>query len=142
MTIFKKRVIWKKLTYKKEINIYTLTTFVEFSSAHTLNGHDGPCRRMHGHNWKVEVEVSGNKLDNIGMVIYFKKIRIMTNEVVDRLDHQFLNDLSAFKDENPTAENIAKYIHAELTKLINNDNIIVKSIKLWETDKSAVTYTV
>ena len=97
---------------------------------------------MHGHNWKVEVEVSGNKLDNIGMVIDFKKIRIMTNEVVDRLDHQFLNDLSAFKDENTTAENIAKYIHAELTKLINNDNIIVKSIKLWETDKSAVTYTV
>ena len=142
MTIFKKRVIWKKLTYKKEINIYTLTTFVEFSSAHTLNGHDGPCRRMHGHNWKVEVEVSGNKLDNIGMVIDFKKIRIMTNQVVDRLDHQFLNDLSAFKDENPTAENIAKYIHAELTKSINNDNIIVKSIKLWETDKSAVTYTV
>ncbi|MAZ57272.1 MAG: 6-carboxytetrahydropterin synthase QueD [Gammaproteobacteria bacterium] len=122
--------------------MYTLTTFVEFSSAHTLNGHDGPCRRMHGHNWKVEVEVSGNKLDNIGMVIDFKKIRIMTNEVVDRLDHQFLNDLSAFKDENPTAENIAKYIHAELTKSINNDNIIVKSIKLWETDKSAVTYTV
>ena len=142
MTIFKKRVIWKKLTYKKEINIYTLTTFVEFSSAHTLNGHDGPCRRMHGHNWTVEVEVSGNKLDNIGMVIDFKKIRIMTNQVVDRLDHQFLNDLSAFKDENPTAENIAKYIHAELTKSINNDNIIVKSIKLWETDKSAVTYTV
>ncbi len=97
---------------------------------------------MHGHNWKVEVEVSGNKLDNIGMVIDFKKIRIMTNQVVDRLDHQFLNDLSAFKDENPTAENIAKYIHAELTKSINNDNIIVKSIKLWETDKSAVTYTV
>ena len=77
---------------------------------------------MHGHNWKVEVEVSGNKLDNIGMVIDFKKIRIMTNQVVDRLDHQFLNDLSAFKDENPTAENIAKYIHAELTKSINNDN--------------------
>ena len=97
---------------------------------------------MHGHNWKVEVEVSGNKLDNIGMVIDFKRIRIMTNEVVDQLDHRFLNDLSAFKDENPTAENIAKYIHRELTKLINNDNIIVKSIKLWETDKSAVTYMV
>ena len=143
MTIFKKWVIWiKKLTYKKEINIYTLTTFVEFSSAHTLNGHDGPCKRMHGHNWKVEVEVSGNKLDNVGMVIDFKRIRIMTNEVVDKLDHRFLNDLNAFKDENPTAENIAKYIHRELTKLINNDNIIVKSIKLWETDKSAVTYTV
>ena len=76
------------------------------------------------------------------MVIDFKKIRNMTNKVVDKLDHRFLNDLTAFKKINPTAENIAKYIHIELTKLINNDKIIVKSIKLWETDKSAVTYTV
>ena len=97
---------------------------------------------MHGHNWKVEVEVSGDKLDNVGMVIDFKEIRNMTNEVVDKLDHRFLNDLTAFKKINPTAENIAKYIHIELTKLINNDKIVVKSIKLWETDKSAVTYTV
>ena len=97
---------------------------------------------MHGHNWKVEVEVSGDKLDNIGMVIDFKKIRHMTNEVVDELDHRFLNDLTAFTKVNPTAENIAEYIHLELTKLINNDKIVVKSIKLWETDKSAVTYTV
>tara|TARA_B100001094_G_C17968645_1_gene689156 strand:+ start:353 stop:742 length:390 start_codon:yes stop_codon:yes gene_type:complete len=126
----------------KENKIYTLTTFVEFSSAHILNGHDGACKRMHGHNWKVEVEVLGNKLDNIGMVIDFKEIRNMTNVVVDRLDHRFLNDLDAFKEINPTAENIAEYIHSELTKLINDDNIIVKSIKLWETDKSAVTYMV
>ena len=126
----------------RESKIYTLTTFVEFSSAHVLNGHEGPCKRMHGHNWKVEVEISGDKLDNIGMVIDFKKIRHMTNEVVDELDHRFLNDLTAFKKVNPTAENIAEYIHIELTKLINNDKIVVKSIKLWETDKSAVTYTV
>ena len=97
---------------------------------------------MHGHNWKVEVEVSGNTLDNVGMVMDFKKIRNMTNEVVDKLDHRFLNDLDAFKKVNPTAENIAEYSHFELTKLINNDKIVVKSIKLWETDKSAVTYTV
>ena len=97
---------------------------------------------MHGHNWKVEVEVLGDKLDNVRMVIDFKKIRNMTNEVVDKLDHRFLNDLNAFKDVNPTAENTAEYIHSELTKLINNDKIVVKSIKLWETDKSAVTYTV
>ncbi|MFL2568604.1 MAG: 6-carboxytetrahydropterin synthase QueD [Gammaproteobacteria bacterium] len=126
----------------RESKIYTLTTFVEFSSAHVLNGHEGPCKRMHGHNWKVEVEVSGDKLDNIGMVIDFKKIRHMTNKVVDELDHRFLNDLTAFKKVNPTAENIAEYIHVELTKLINNDKIVVKSIKLWETNKSAVTYTV
>ena len=123
------------------MDIYTLTTFVEFSSAHVLNGHEGACKRMHGHNWKVEVEVCGNKLDNIGMVIDFKEIRNMTKGVVDQLDHRFLNDLDPFKKINPTAENIAQYIYKELSEVMNDKQIEVKSIKLWETEKSAVTFT-
>ena len=106
-----------------------------------LNGHEGACKRMHGHNWKVEVEVCGNKLDNIGVVIDFKEIRNMTKSVVDQLDHRFLNDLKPFKEINPTAENIARYIHKELSVIMNDKQIEVKSIKLWETEKSAVTFT-
>ena len=96
---------------------------------------------MHGHNWKVEVEVSGNVLDNVGMVLDFKDIRNSTNDIVDKLDHRFLNDLEPFKKINPTAENIAKYIFLELSKVINNNETKIKSIKLWETEKSAVMYT-
>jgi 6-pyruvoyltetrahydropterin/6-carboxytetrahydropterin synthase len=96
---------------------------------------------MHGHNWKVEVEICGNKLDNIGMVIDFKKIRNTTKSVVDQLDHRFLNDLDPFKEINPTAENIAQYIYTELSDVMNDKQIEVKSIKLWETEKSAVTFT-
>ena len=96
---------------------------------------------MHGHNWKVEVEVSGNVLDNVGMVLDFKDIRNSTNDIVDKLDHRFLNDLEPFKKINPTAENIAKYIYLELSKVINNNETKIKSIKLWETEKSAVMYT-
>ena len=96
---------------------------------------------MHGHNWKVEVEVCGNKLDNIGMVIDFKEIRNTTKSVVDQLDHRFLNDLDPFKKINPTAENIAQYIYKELSEIMNDKQIEVKSIKLWETEKSAVTFT-
>ena len=96
---------------------------------------------MHGHNWKVEVEVCGNKLDNIGMVIDFKEIRNTTKSVVDQLDHRFLNDLDPFKEINPTAENIAQYIYTELSDVMNDKQIEVKSIKLWETEKSAVTFT-
>jgi 6-pyruvoyltetrahydropterin/6-carboxytetrahydropterin synthase len=96
---------------------------------------------MHGHNWKVEVEVSGNVLDNVGMVLDFKDIRNSTNDIVNKLDHRFLNDLEPFKKINPTAENIAKYIFLELSKVINNNETKIKSIKLWETEKSAVMYT-
>ena len=96
---------------------------------------------MHGLNWKVEVEVSGNVLDNVGMVLDFKDIRNSTNDIVNKLDHRFLNDLEPFKEINPTAENIAKYIFLELSKVINNNETKIKSIKLWETEKSAVMYT-
>ena len=85
---------------------------------------------MHGHNWKVEVEVSGNKLDNIGMVMDFKDIKNSAKEIGKRLDHRFLNDLEPFKEKNPTAENIAKYFFSELSKKINNNDIELKSIKL------------
>ena len=81
--------------------MYTLTTMVEFSSAHTLVGHSGPCKKMHGHNWKVEVEITGEKLDKIGMVVDFKEIRKATNLVVDELDHEFLNNLEPFSEDNP-----------------------------------------
>ena len=120
--------------------MYTLTTMVEFSSAHTLVGHSGPCKKMHGHNWKVEVEITGDKLDKIGMVIDFKEIRKATNLIVDELDHEFLNNLEPFSEDNPTAENIARYIFTKLSEEFSNKNVKVNSIKLWETDKSAVSY--
>ena len=121
--------------------MYTLTTMVEFSSAHTLVGHSGPCKKMHGHNWRVEVEITGEKLDKIGMVVDFKEIRKATNLVVDELDHEFLNNLEPFSEDNPTAENIARYIFTKLSEEFSNKNVKVNSIKLWETDKSAVSYT-
>jgi 6-pyruvoyltetrahydropterin/6-carboxytetrahydropterin synthase len=65
----------------------------------------------------------------------------MTKGVVDQLDHRFLNDLDPFKKINPTAENIAQYIYKELSEVMNDKQIEVKSIKLWETEKSAVTFT-
>ena len=120
--------------------MYTLTTMVEFSSAHTLVGHSGPCKKMHGHNWKVEVEITGEKLDKIGMVVDFKEIRKATNLVVGELDHEFLNNLEPFSEDNPTAENIARYIFTKLSEEFSNKNVKVNSIKLWETDKSAVSY--
>ena len=120
--------------------MYTLTTMVEFSSAHTLVGHSGPCKKMHGHNWKVEVEITGDKLDKIGMVVDFKEIRKATNLVVDELDHEFLNNLEPFSEDNPTAENIARFIFTKLSEEFSNKNVKVNSIKLWETDKSAVSY--
>ena len=61
--------------------------------------------------------------------------------IVDELDHEFLNNLEPFSEDNPTAENIARYIFTKLSEeFSNNKNVKVNSIKLWKTDKSAVSY--
>ena len=121
--------------------MFKLIVKKEFSAAHILHGHPGNCKRMHGHNWLVEAEVQGDNTNDIGMVIDFKDIKNNLKEIISNLDHQFLNDLEPFINENPTAENISKYIYKELSNNINTDNIKVSKIKLWETSNSAVTYT-
>ena len=121
--------------------MFKLIVKKEFSSAHILNGHPGDCKRMHGHNWTVEAKVEGNKINTIGMVIDFKDVKKSLSEIISKLDHRFLNDIEPFKEDNPTAENISKYIYKELSKNINTDNIKVSEIKLWETNNSAVVYS-
>ncbi len=121
--------------------MFKLVVKKEFSSAHILVGHPGACKRMHGHNWIVEAKVEGEQINKIGMVIDFKDIKNELENIISKLDHQYLNDLKPFIENNPTAENISKYIYKELSKNINTDNIKVSEIKLWETNSSAVIYS-
>ena len=111
--------------------MYTLTLKHHFSSAHQLtNAYTKACNDyMHGHNWEVQVTIKTPKLIN-GMVIDFTKIK----ETINKLDHKTLNEILDFE---PTAENIAKYLHQEISKL--REDIIVK-IKLWETPNSSIEY--
>jgi 6-pyruvoyltetrahydropterin/6-carboxytetrahydropterin synthase len=120
---------------------YLLKVVTEFASAHTLRDYPGACSRMHGHNWKVELEVMAKALDETGMGVDFKKMKAVANEVGDRLDHRYLNDLEPFTEINPTAENIAAYMYREIAAKLNNDTIRVKAVTLWETERACVRYS-
>ena len=120
---------------------YLLKVVTEFASAHTLRNYPGACSRMHGHNWKVELEAVATALDDAGMGIDFKKMKAAANEVGDRLDHRYLNDLEPFTEINPTAENIAAYMYREIAAQLNSDTIRVKAVTLWETDRACVRYS-
>ncbi|MBA3582575.1 MAG: 6-carboxytetrahydropterin synthase QueD [Gammaproteobacteria bacterium] len=121
--------------------LYTLKILTDFASAHTLRGYPGACARMHGHNWKVEVEVQAQQLDELGIAIDFKTIRRETNAICDRLDHHYLNDIEPFTEINPTAENIAAYLFNAIATVINNERVRVSAVTLWETDRACVRYT-
>ena len=119
---------------------YTLKIITDFASAHTLRDYPGACARMHGHNWKVEVEVTASELDAIGMGVDFRVIKQAARDIAERLDHRYLNDLEHFVQINPTAENIAAYFHQELSAQLNNDSIRVNAVTLWETERACVRY--
>ncbi|MGI9320166.1 MAG: 6-carboxytetrahydropterin synthase QueD [Thiogranum sp.] len=119
---------------------YTLKILTDFASAHTLRDYPGACARMHGHNWKVEVEVATSELDAMGMGVDFRVIKQAARGIAERLDHRYLNDLEPFTRANPTAENIAAYFHQELSAQLNNDRIRVHAVTLWETERACVRY--
>ena len=120
---------------------YKLKTITEFASAHTLRDYPGACSRMHGHNWKVELEAIATSLDEMGMGVDFKKMKNAANEVGDKLDHRYLNDIEPFTTINPTAENIAAYMFQEISSRLNSTSIKVHAVTLWETDRACVRYS-
>lgn len=120
---------------------YQLKVVTDFASAHTLRDYPGSCSRMHGHNWKVELEAVATRLDSTGMGIDFKEMKRVANEVGDELDHRYLNDLEPFKNVNPTAENIAAYMYKEISGRLNTDTVKVTAVTLWETERACVRYS-
>ena len=123
------------------IGRYTLKVLVDFAAAHSLRDYPGDCARLHGHNWKVEVEVEARELDALGMGVDFKTIRRAAREVTDALDHRYLNELPAFETLNPTAENIAAHLFRELAARLNDERVRVSAVTVWETERACVRYS-
>lgn len=120
---------------------YTLKVITDFAAAHALRGYAGECSQLHGHNWKVEVEVTATSLDEVGMGLDFKAIKTTTKEALTQLDHRHLNEVAPFDQLNPTAENIAAYLYRQLSASLNGPRTQVTAITLWETDRASVRYT-
>ncbi|MDG4812989.1 6-carboxytetrahydropterin synthase QueD [Hydrogenovibrio sp. 3SP14C1] len=120
---------------------FVLKTLLDFASAHSLRGYPGDCAKLHGHNWKIEVQVVGDKLNEIGMLVDFKEIKRHAKEVIAELDHTFLNDHPHFKEKNPTAENIAEYLYQQIQQRIQTPSVRMHSLTVWENDRNCVIYS-
>ncbi|MBU0687744.1 MAG: 6-carboxytetrahydropterin synthase QueD [Candidatus Margulisbacteria bacterium] len=107
-----------------------------FDSAHALRGYKGKCENLHGHTWRVQIFLQGDKLNNIGIMTDFKDIKAVLGKVIDQLDHKNLNDLPQFQKDNPSSENVAKWIYGELKKELPG---LVK-VSVWESPTSCASY--
>lgn len=125
--------------------MFELKVTKHFAAAHNLREFYGKCENLHGHNWFVEARVRAKELDNIGLVMDFGVIKKHLNEVLDLIDHQYLNDLPAFKTENPSSENIALFIFNHLAPIIkeaSGGRVWLHSVSAWESENSCATYMV
>ncbi len=120
--------------------MYELEITKHFSGAHSLTGYPGDCRKLHGHNWQVTVYLQATELDEIGIALDFKILKKELNEVIDRFDHAYLNELPEFAQCNPTSENLARIIYQELSKRLNDERIKVTRISVEESAGSRASY--
>lgn len=126
--------------------MYILTIEDYISAAHQLKGYKGKCENIHGHNWKVEITVYGQKLNNIGMLVDFHDLKGMLKEVLQQFDHKNLNDVDEFVKQNPSSELLSKIIYKKIDKMlkqysrINKININTLSVTVWESATCRSTY--
>jgi len=122
--------------------MYELKIIGRFAAAHQLKMVAKKCENLHGHNWKIEVRLAGKELNSAGVLMDFGQLKIILSEIIQRLDHKFLNDLEYFNDRfPPSSENIAYFIANELKASINNPLVQVSSVTSWESENACATYT-
>ena len=122
--------------------MFELKIITHFAAAHQLKMVSKKCENMHGHNWKIEVCVAGETLNDAGVLIDFGELKVCLSEIIKKLDHKFLNELDCFYNNNPSSENIAYYIAHELQKKIVDHDINVTRVTAWESEDACATYSV
>jgi 6-pyruvoyltetrahydropterin/6-carboxytetrahydropterin synthase len=137
-------IFWVSLVAKKEFhrgeNMYKLTILSDFAAAHNLRGYEGECENLHGHNWKVEVTVASKGLNKIGLAVDFKALKKILEGILEKLDHKYLNEISPFHKENPSSENLARYIFKQFEKKLQGKGARTAEVRVWESDNAAATY--
>ncbi len=120
--------------------MYKITITKSFSAAHALKI-GGKCEDLHGHNFKVDVTVEGRTLNDEGILIDFRDLKKWTAEVLEEMDHKYLNDLPPFAGGCATSEHVARYIYRNIQKMLKRRSVRVSEVTVWESDNSRVSYS-
>ena len=121
--------------------MYELKIITRFAAAHKLQMVAKQCENLHGHNWKIEVCVAGEKLNDAGVLIDFGELKVLVAKIIDGLDHKYLNELEILEGRPSSSENVAWYIAHTLDGELSVPGIRVRSVTAWESDDACATYT-
>jgi 6-pyruvoyltetrahydropterin/6-carboxytetrahydropterin synthase len=121
--------------------MYEVTIKKSFSAAHLLKEIGGKCETLHGHNFLVEVSVAGEALNGEGLLIDFRLLKGWTNEVLEGLDHTYLNEIDPFKHLNPSSEQIARFLYEAIGAKALPAGVRLSRVTVWESDNACVSYS-
>ncbi len=120
--------------------MYEVSIVAGFSAAHRLENYRGKCENLHGHNWKVEITVESDYLDETGLAMDFTELKARAGVIVEELDHTNLSDLPCFRKQNPTTENIARLIYEKLEEQLEGLQAQISRVSVSESDSSRASY--
>ncbi len=120
--------------------MYEITITKSFSAAHLLKEIGGKCENLHGHNFIVDVTLSGPTLNKEGLLLDFRILKEWTDKILDGLDHKFLNENPHFKNVNPSAENLARFIYDQVNEQARLKNVAVSCVTVWESENARASY--
>ena len=120
--------------------MFEISVVMDFSAAHNLRDYRGKCEKLHGHNWQVEVVLCSDALDKGAMVMDFTLAKKKLKQVLKYFDHSYINETAYFKKNNPTSENIAKFIFKRMSEQVKRNKCKVARVSVWETPRSKATY--
>lgn len=118
--------------------MYIVSTEASFCAAHRLRNYEGPCEKLHGHNWLVRAHVKCSRLNEIGIGIDFKELRSALRDVLESFDHGDLNEILG--ELNPSSENLAHVIYHELKNELNTEDVRMWKVEVYETPGSYAAY--
>ena len=120
--------------------LFEVKVISSFAAAHNLKDSRGKCENLHGHNWKVEVVLRGNSLESNGILVDFGEVKAATREALEEVDHKYLNELPFFSKNNPSSENVARFLFEKLSVKLNTGNRRLHSVSAWESADACATY--
>lgn len=120
--------------------MYELKVITRFAAAHRLTMVGAKCENMHGHNWKIEVVLKGDRLNSAGVLMDFGDVKALLRDIIARLDHQFLNELPMFAGGQPSSERIAAFVADQLQQALDVPTVRVSRVSAWESEDACATW--
>jgi 6-pyruvoyltetrahydropterin/6-carboxytetrahydropterin synthase len=110
---------------------YEVSVETTFAASHQLRGYRGDIEPLHGHNFRVEAFVSAETLAELGVVIDFIELEAELRKIVAPFDHRHVNEIPPFDRENPTTENLARFVFEQLGPRLPK-GVALRRVRVWE----------